>query len=470
MYRTVAIILCLGIVARCQYQMPQEKIEIAWWSKLKISVPGKTGIKRVSFFGSVNREIRANDNGTIIKELQQTGTGLWSFEDNTVNFKVGDTLYYRLQFDYFDGKNVNNIQQEMQKLGKFIDRPILERPTTIKPATTTTKCEYTPTMVNGKRSCSRRHIFQEQFNEITPIRWQIETKFPRGPDYEFVMYQDNPENLFIEHHMLHIHPTLVDNRLGPKSVLTTTEYDAGENCTGILGSDECIQKPKAWMILPPIFSSQITTKYRFSFVYGTIEIRAKLPKGDWIYPQIQLRSKSDYYGPDYDSGLIQIAFAPGNAHNNKVLSGGFVFGESIFARNYGVRTILSTKEWSHDFHIFRLEWRPDGVTLSVDNEVYGNVYPPEGGFVTESELRVRGPTMVRWQRGSDMAPFDKEMYLIIGVGVGGFTFSNRKGVQQPWDNDDPKAQLNFYKATDQWYSTWSNHSRLIVDYVKIWAL
>ncbi|KAB0798120.1 hypothetical protein PPYR_09113 [Photinus pyralis] len=468
MLRIIAIVLCLIMFTSGQHQLPQGKVEVLSPSKLKVTVPEKAGIMRVSFFGRVNQELQTNDNGTIAKELQQTTGGLWTVEDATVNLKAGDTLYYRLHFDYFDGKTVNNVQQDMQKL--VIDKPILEAPTTSKPTTTTPKCEFTPTMVNGKRSCSGKIIFQEFFKEIAPIRWQTETKFAQGPDYEFVMYQAHAENLFIQNDMLHIRPTLVDSRLGPKATLTITEYDIGENCTGVPDSLECVQRPKAWMVLPPIFSSQITTKYRMSFVYGTIEVRAKLPKGDWIYPQLQLRSKSDYYGPDYDSGLIQIAFAPGNARNNKVLSGGCVFGESVFARNYGVRTIQSTKEWSQNFHIFKLEWRPDGVTLSVDNDVYGNIYPPDGGFATETELGMHGATVQRWRKGSQMAPFDKEMYLMFGVGVGGFTFGNRKGVQQPWDNDDPKAQLNFYKATDQWYGTWSNDSRLIVDYVRIWAL
>ena len=45
-------------------------------------------------------------------------------------------------------------------------------------------------------------------------------------------------------------------------------------------------------IFPPIQSARIATSINkeisFSFTFGTIEIRAKMPKGDWIWPGITL--------------------------------------------------------------------------------------------------------------------------------------------------------------------------------------
>lgn len=62
------------------------------------------------------------------------------------------------------------------------------------------------------------------------------------------------------------------------------------------------------------------------------------------------------------------------------------------------------------------------------------------------------------------------MYLLLGVGAGGQCFPNRDDNTKPWDNDDPKAQLNFYKDQSGWSQTWKADSELLVDYVKIWAL
>lgn len=37
-------------------------------------------------------------------------------------------------------------------------------------------------------------------------------------------------------------------------------------------------------IINPIQSARMVTSESFSFTYGTIEVRAKMPKGDWIWP------------------------------------------------------------------------------------------------------------------------------------------------------------------------------------------
>jgi len=37
-------------------------------------------------------------------------------------------------------------------------------------------------------------------------------------------------------------------------------------------------------IINPIQSARMRTINSFSFTYGTVEIRAKMPRGDWIWP------------------------------------------------------------------------------------------------------------------------------------------------------------------------------------------
>lgn len=61
------------------------------------------------------------------------------------------------------------------------------------------------------------------------------------------------------------------------------------------------------------------------------------------------------------------------------------------------------------------------------------------------------------------------MYLSIGVGVGGHNFID-DSPDKPWSNADPKSQRKFWNAKDTWFKTWTEDSRLQVDYVKIWAL
>lgn len=82
----------------------------------------------------------------------------------------------------------------------------------------------------------------------------------------------------------------------------------------------------------------------------------------------------------------------------------------------------------------------------------------------------------QWQRGNSMAPFDREFHIALGVGVGGradFPDGSRtsNGHQKPWDNTDPKMELNFWLDRENWQPTWNGHdSGLIVDYVKVWSV
>lgn len=43
-------------------------------------------------------------------------------------------------------------------------------------------------------------------------------------------------------------------------------------------------------IISPIVSARINTRLAFAFRYGHMEVRAKLPAGDWIWPGICLIS------------------------------------------------------------------------------------------------------------------------------------------------------------------------------------
>lgn len=53
-------------------------------------------------------------------------------------------------------------------------------------------------------------------------------------------------------------------------------------------------------ILPPIQSARISTKETFNFKYGKVEVKAKLPKGKWLWPAVWMLSSEVAYGSDFD--------------------------------------------------------------------------------------------------------------------------------------------------------------------------
>lgn len=50
----------------------------------------------------------------------------------------------------------------------------------------------------------------------------------------------------------------------------------------------------------------------------------------------------------------------------------------------------------------------ENILLSVDDQVYGSIVPPLGGFATEKD-RLKLDDTESWKRGSTIAPFDKEV-------------------------------------------------------------
>lgn len=46
----------------------------------------------------------------------------------------------------------------------------------------------------------------------------------------------------------------------------------------------CIKRGDTKNILNPIKSARIRTIESFAFKYGKVEVRAKIPSGDWLWP------------------------------------------------------------------------------------------------------------------------------------------------------------------------------------------
>jgi len=65
-------------------------------------------------------------------------------------------------------------------------------------------------------------------------------------------------------------------------------------------------------IINPIKSAKLRTAETFTMKYGRIEIKAKLPKGQWIWPAIWMMPKDYLYGIWPASGEIDIVESRGN--------------------------------------------------------------------------------------------------------------------------------------------------------------
>ena len=152
-------------------------------------------------------------------------------------------------------------------------------------------------------------------------------------------------------------------------------------------------------------SASLITRGKASWRYGRIEVRAKLPTGRGMWPAIWL------LGDDIGTvgwpacGEIDVmeyvGFDPDTIHAN------------VHTRKYnhvqktskGAKIVIPKPY--EDFHVYVVEWDANRITIFVDNKKYFC-------FVNEGT-------------GTDAWPFDKKLYLILNIAVGG-DWGGRHGI------------------------------------------
>jgi hypothetical protein len=129
-------------------------------------------------------------------------------------------------------------------------------------------------------------IFEDTFDNLDFETWQHENTVAGGGNWEFQWYANNRSNSYVEDGNLHIVPTTVAEEFG-EAFLTSGVL----NLHGGAPADECTNA-QFWgcerqgtpvNILNPIKSARLRTVHSFSFRYGTLEVRAKVPAGDWLW-------------------------------------------------------------------------------------------------------------------------------------------------------------------------------------------
>lgn len=99
---------------------------------------------------------------------------------------------------------------------------------------------------------------------------------------------------------LHIRPILTAEQLGEAAVVNGGTIDMWGTdppswCTGNAFYG-CMRSSNGNNYLNPIQSGLIRSIGSVSFTYGKVEIRARMPKGDWIWPVILIPTASGVEG------------------------------------------------------------------------------------------------------------------------------------------------------------------------------
>ncbi|KAF0197323.1 MAG: laminarinase [Bacteroidetes bacterium] len=145
-------------------------------------------------------------------------------------------------------------------------------------------------------------------------------------------------------------------------------------------------------------SARLITKNKVDFLYGKMEIRAKLPEGKGTWPAVWLLPTDWEYGGWPSSGEIDImehvGYDPGVVHATvHTESYNHVIGTQV-------GTSIAVPDFAGAFHNYTVVWDADSVDIYFDDNKYFSFSNDKtGNFAT-------------W-------PFDKRFHLILNIAIGG---------------------------------------------------
>lgn len=143
-------------------------------------------------------------------------------------------------------------------------------------------------------------------------------------------------------------------------------------------------------------SSRVISKNTGDWLYGKVEVRAKLPTGQGTWPAIWMLPTDWEYGGWPASGEIDIMEHVGYDQN--------VVHATVHTQAYNhsigtqVGKSITDLDVSTAFHTYKLEWTEDKIVMSLDDTEYFT-FTKHGNFE-------------QW-------PFDKRFHLLMNIAMGG---------------------------------------------------
>ena len=239
---------------------------------------------------------------------------------------------------------------------------------------------------NQSYSFNNELVWSDEFDQDGPVsqdKWNIETIPPNNGSWwngELQFYTDKEDNIIVEEGLLKI----------------TAKYESfeGKNYT----------------------SARINTQDKFEFTYGRVEMRAKLPNWEGMWPafwllganiddigwpncgELDILEHGDYVkdSTSNDPGLISSAVHYGPQDYSRQTTN---VPNKIFFDTGQERFIRSEKiieKPFEEYHTYSMQWAPDKIQFFIDDEMH-----------------------LEFPMQSQHSPFDKPFFLLLNLAVGG---------------------------------------------------
>lgn len=150
-------------------------------------------------------------------------------------------------------------------------------------------------------------------------------------------------------------------------------------------------------------SGKVQTSNKKDFTYGKVQVRAKAPKGQGLWPAIWMMPTKEKYGGWPLSGEIDIMEVLGNETTKTY---GTIHYGAPHGQKQGSYIVKEGPDFADDFHVYEVEWEPGKFSWYVD----GNLFYTEDNWFSKS----RAGTEFKYP-----APFDQDFFIQLNLAVGG---------------------------------------------------
>lgn len=242
---------------------------------------------------------------------------------------------------------------------------------TVETATASPTIAAVPTQTVTPDPASWELVWTDEFNQPEdsvpdPQKWNYQQGGAGWGNGELQHYTNARENAFIDDGML--------------LIKANKEYMMGRDYT----------------------SARLTTQFKGDWTFCRVEIRARLPNTQGIWPAFWMLPTRARYGGGAVGGEIDIMEMVGSEPGRSY--GTLHFGNPA-EHSSGSYDLPGRETFSDDFHLFAVEWEPTEIRWYVDDML----------FHSETEWFTTGRKDAAYP-----APFDQEFYLLINVAVGGY--------------------------------------------------
>ncbi len=223
-------------------------------------------------------------------------------------------------------------------------------------------------------------VWSDEFDgaSIDSSRWEHEVNCWGGGNNEDQCYTDDPKNSFLQDGFLHI-------------------VALDDSPTGAIGGPS----NDSTIVTLGHSSARLRTLGRGEWTYGRIEVRARLPYGQGLWPAIWMLPTDSIYGGWAASGEIDIMEAVNSGPDNNLVYGTLHYGAAWPNNtNSGTSTTPPSNIWE-DFFSYAIEWEAGEIRWFVDDVHYA----------TQTDWYSEGNPFP--------APFDQRFHLLLNVAVGG---------------------------------------------------